>query len=75
MGRIKDLKGQLFGRWTVLEYAGVNKRNKSLWLCRCDCGTERVVSSELLRRGQSQSCVCLKGKLKRAGGLHWAQCE
>ena len=65
MGRIKDLKWQRFGRWTVLECAGVNKRNKSLWLCRCDCGTERVVSSELLRRGRSQSCGCLN-KERRA---------
>ena len=65
MSRVKDLKGQRFGRWTVLEYAGTDKRKKALWLCRCDCGTERVVSAALLRKGESQSCGCL-AKERRA---------
>ena len=29
MGIIKDLTGQNFNRWTVIEYAGKDKHNKA----------------------------------------------
>ena len=32
------------------------------WLCRCDCGTEKVVSAGHLRSGHTRSCGCLKGR-------------
>ena len=44
--RIKDLTGQKFGEWTAIEYRG-----KARWLCRCSCGTERVIRSYDLRQG------------------------
>jgi hypothetical protein len=51
-----DLTGQRFGSWTVLSKdkttSGAN------WLCRCDCGTERVVNGYSLRNGTSISCRC-----------------
>lgn len=51
----KDLVGQKFNRWTVLEYVG-----NSSWLCRCDCGNERIVSTARLNSGDSKSCGCLR---------------
>jgi hypothetical protein len=57
-----ELAGQRFGRLTVIslhpERAG---DGKSLWLCRCDCGTERVICGAFLRSGHSASCGCLRG--------------
>jgi len=50
-----DLTGQTFGRWTVLEFKGQAK-----WLCRCSCGTEKVVGGSSLRRGNSTSCGCFQ---------------
>lgn len=47
--------GARFGRWTVLD-SGV--RGKAL--CRCKCGTERLVARGNLTSGQSRSCGCLK---------------
>ena len=29
-------------------------------LCRCDCGTERVVYAQSLRSGQSRGCGCAR---------------
>lgn len=29
-----------------------------MWRCKCDCGTEKIVSGGNLRSGQSQSCGC-----------------
>ena len=34
------------------------KARDARWLCRCDCGTERIVSAHSLRNGSSQSCGC-----------------
>lgn len=53
-----DHTGQRFGRLLVLSEAGRNKFGKAMWLCRCDCGTEKIIGGYCLRRGQ-QSCGCL----------------
>lgn len=54
-----DMAGRRFGRWLVLAIAGAVGDMHAMWLCRCDCGVERVVRGNRLRRGQSQSCGCL----------------
>lgn len=59
MGKSTDLTGQRFGKLTVIrkeENAGVKGTS---WLCRCDCGNEKVVKRELLQRGKTKSCGCL----------------
>lgn len=53
-----DLTGQKFGKWTVIKYAGLNKYKKSLFLCRCECGTEREVLGSSLKNGRSKECGC-----------------
>lgn len=59
----KDLTGQRFGHWTVVGYAGIRacgktSRHYSSWVCRCDCGTERVILAQQLARGKTLSCGC-----------------
>lgn len=49
----QKLEGKRFGKWTVLEYVGKQK-----YLCRCDCGTEKVVKGGTLKEGRSLSCGC-----------------
>lgn len=49
--------GQSFGRLTILAFAG-RRSNNLQWLCRCDCGAERVFSQSALRKGAAQSCGC-----------------
>ena len=67
MGIIKDLTGQNFNRWTVIEYAGKDKHNNALWLCECNCKnkTRRIVNGNNLRRGISTSCGCLQKELAK----------
>lgn len=55
---VKDLSGRVFGRLTVICRAGSDKRRHALWLCRCECGEERVVSSTALISGGTLSCGC-----------------
>jgi hypothetical protein len=54
----KDLTGQRFHRLLVLEYQGQGKRSESLWLCKCDCGTERVFAGFSVTSGDKKSCGC-----------------
>jgi hypothetical protein len=54
-----DRTGNRCGRWTILSYAGARK-----WLCRCDCGKEKMVNATSLN-GRSQSCGCLRDDVVR----------
>lgn len=56
-GERQDLTGQRFSRLTVLRYAGF-QGGRARWVCRCDCGTEKVITGKSLRRGDTQSCGC-----------------
>lgn len=54
-----DLTGRRFGRLVAIRDAGADKSRNRTWLCLCDCGKEKVVSSALLKNGNVQSCGCL----------------
>ena len=60
-----DLSGKRYGRWLVLSPAGQRSYHCSMWNCRCDCGTERVVAAGNLKHGGSRSCGCLKRELTK----------
>lgn len=57
--RLKDLTGQRFGRLTVIKRAE-NKGNKTMWLCKCDCGNEVISEGSSLKNGDTKSCGCLR---------------
>lgn len=56
--RIADITGQRFGRLTVLEFVA-RKGGTTLWKCRCDCGTEKVILRSNFQYGETKSCGCL----------------
>ena len=58
MSHLKDLTGQWFNRWHVIERAENDKRGQAQWHCRCICGNESVVAGKDLRQGKSKSCGC-----------------
>jgi hypothetical protein len=57
MGKLIDITGKAFGKWTVLERAP-SRGCVTFWKCRCECGTERAVEASSLRDGQSTNCGC-----------------
>lgn len=64
------MTGQRFGRWTVLGMTtrtSTDGHKRTACLCRCDCGTERVVYAQSLRSGLTKSCGCAK-PVPSAGG-------
>lgn len=53
----KDLSGEQFGLWTVLE-KGEYRNNTQMWVCKCICGIIKEVSAYNLISGRSTSCGC-----------------
>lgn len=60
MGKLKDLKGCVFHKLTVLRYEGLNRFNQAMWLCWCECGDMTSVRGSALIAGTTKSCGCHK---------------
>ena len=60
--RLIDLSNQRFCKWNVLcKFDNPNKHDKrTLWTCKCDCGTIRNIDGYTHRSGSSKSCGCSK---------------
>jgi len=54
---VVDRVGQRFGKLVVLGRAG-SKGTAATWLCLCDCGQQKIVSSNALRGNYTKSCGC-----------------
>ena len=48
MAKFRDRTGERYGRLLVVEHAGKNEKGKHLWKCKCDCGNQKIVSSDNL---------------------------
>jgi len=53
-----SLIGQKFGMLTVIGQAPSTAKGHRRWICRCDCGTEKVIMGSNLKRGTTVSCGC-----------------
>lgn len=63
MSKLIDLTGQHFGRLTVIEKdANRITKSGSYWICQCECGNKKSIKSSSLRRGEIQSCGCLRNE-------------
>lgn len=72
MGRFVNLVGQRFGNLTVIGDSGSRteahgRPSNVIWICQCDCGNQRTVSSSRLRIGEILSCGCNR---KTVAGKH-----
>src|SRR3990172_3476320 len=54
------LDGKRFGRLIVIYRSGTSNSHDPLWLCKCDCGTMRIIAGSSLRRELTTSCGCLQ---------------
>lgn len=53
-----ELSGKKFGKLLVIKRVGTASNYDSLWLCKCDCGKEKIIRGYQLRSGNSKSCGC-----------------
>lgn len=58
MGKLIDLTKQRFGFWVVQNRDNNTKSGQVQWNCLCECGNNRLVTTNSLRSGNSTSCGC-----------------
>lgn len=54
-----------YGRLLVVKHAGKDKKNRHLWLCKCDCGNEKIVAASNLSSGKSKGIIKMKKQFKK----------
>lgn len=57
-----NLINQRFGKLVVTKLIGKNKWGNLKFLCKCDCGGQKIVPSANLRDGRTKSCGCMSSK-------------
>lgn len=67
-----QLEGQRFGKLIVESVSTKDRNGHYRFLCRCDCGVEKVVQGTHLVQGKTISCGCAKPR----GSSHkqWTGC-
>lgn len=74
MSKVVDLTGKRFGSLTVISQAKSSKSGRAMWLCRCDCGTEKIILGSSMIQGKTKSCGCSQVKppySKRLKNVWW----
>lgn len=66
--KVPDLTGYRFGKLVAVSRAE-NIRHEPVWLCKCDCGTSKLVFAHNLIGGNSTSCGCVHNTA-RAGKVN-----
>lgn len=54
--------GERYGRYEVICRAGADKWRHPMYLCRCDCGNEKIICGDYLKSGRTKSCGCLRNE-------------
>jgi hypothetical protein len=49
--------GKRFGRWVILEPREKPGTTRNHYLCRCDCGTQKVHAGAKIRSGSTTKCI------------------
>lgn len=59
-----DLTGQKFNRLTVIkkDEEKSKQHKRPYWLCKCDCGKEKIIAGISLKNGATKSCGCLRNE-------------
>jgi len=62
----KFVPGAMFGKWKIIKLHSRDSKRNAHYLCKCSCGTIRVVRSYILRKKISKSCgMCNYRKIKK----------
>ena len=58
MAKPVNLVGNRYGYLTVIERVENNSRGNTQWLCKCDCGNEKICLGYDLTHGRTTTCGC-----------------
>lgn len=67
-------KGDKYNKLTAIKFSHKDKKSCQFWLFRCDCGNEKVIWVNNVKRGNTKACGCLykiHGKTKTETFKSW----
>jgi len=70
MSAFIDLTGQRFGKLIAIESTKGDEHGNRLWLCKCDCGKEKVIIGASLTAHKTKSCGCLRNSRENHAHTH-----
>ena len=73
MSKKINMIGKKFNRLTVVCEYGRDKQGRCRYLCRCDCGNEKVIFGGHLRSGRIKSCGCYAREVASAVNTKYAK--
>lgn len=62
--------GKRFGKLTIVSFDHSGEWYEKFYLCKCDCGSKKVVRIKCLRRGDTKSCGCIQREMMRTRPGH-----
>lgn len=62
---VKEMTGQIFGKLTVLKRDFSKETAAAYWICKCECGNEKSIRGDRLRKGEVINCGCEKKNEKK----------
>lgn len=75
--KMKDHTGKRFGRLVAIRVDHIQKYprgSRVYWLCKCDCGNEKVICANKLTTGWTQSCSCLHKEMMARSRFKHGHC-
>jgi hypothetical protein len=63
--KFKDLTGRVIGRLTVIKRVKIDN-GEYRWLCKCECGVEKLYYSSVLTQETTKSCGCLASEIRKS---------
>lgn len=67
---MRNRTGERYGKLVIIRFVEYISETKTYkWLCRCDCGNEKVILIRNLTSGNTRSCGCLDVERKTTHGM------
>lgn len=51
---------KIYGKLQVMKFSHVDKFRHKHYLCKCDCGKEKIININSLKTGNTKSCGCIQ---------------
>ena len=48
--------GDKIYKWTIIDNAIPDKMGRRHWTCKCECGIQKRIEDQALKRGKTRSC-------------------
>ena len=69
MNKAKDCIGKKFGRLTILKIDHIAENGQTYVLCKCECGTKKIINFGSISAGLIVSCGCRQREIQKYGSI------